>query len=282
MAEGPPRAGELTDAAFWDRNWENVVLPKEYRRTPRAFYLNARLDVIDRFLPADASLSAAEVGGAPGQHLAYLHRTFGYRITCIDYSPMGCRKTLENFSLLGIPGEVIQADLMADESDLPTFDVVYSLGLIEHFADRLPVVERHVRLIRPGGMLVLGVPNFRGLTGWFMRTLAPSVYATHVIQAMDLDGWREFEDALGLQVIWKGYVGGFEPSIFARREDRSLRTLMPYLVARAMKLGLSRRLGFLRRINGPRWSGYAMAVYRLPDAGGGRPMSAAPADPARP
>jgi hypothetical protein len=99
---------------------------------------------------------------------------------------------------------------------------------------------------------------------------------------MDLDGWREFEDALGLQVIWKGYVGGFEPSIFARREDRSLRTLMPYLVARAMKLGLSRRLGFLRRINGPRWSGYAMAVYRLPDAGGGRPMSAAPADPARP
>ena len=105
MAEGSARAGELTDPAYWDRNWERVALPKEYRRTPRAHYVNARLEVFDRFLPRDASLSAAEVGGAPGQHLAYLHRTFGYRVTCIDYSPTGCRKTLENFSLLGVPGE---------------------------------------------------------------------------------------------------------------------------------------------------------------------------------
>ena len=282
MAEGSARAGELTDAAYWDRNWEHVELPKEYRRTPRALYLNARLAVFDRFLPRDASLTAAEVGGAPGQHLAYLHRTFGYRVTCIDYSPTGCRKTLENFSLLGISGDVIKADLMSEDTDLPTFDVVYSLGLIEHFDDRVPVVERHAQLVRPGGLLVLGVPNFRGLTGWFMRTLAPSVYATHVIQAMDLDGWSEFEDALGLQVIWKDYVGGFEPSIFVRREEKSLRTLVPYLVARAMKLCLSRRLAFLRRINGPRWSGYAMAVYRVPDASGGRPVSTALTGPARP
>jgi SAM-dependent methyltransferase len=274
MAEAPTRAGALTDAAFWDQNWESVALPKEYRRTPRAFYLNARLDVFDRFLPRDASLSAAEVGGAPGQHLAYVHRTFGYHVTCIDYSPIGCRKTLENFSLLGIPGEVIQADLMAEDSNLPTFDVVYSLGLIEHFADRVRVVERHVHLVRPGGILLLGVPNFRGLTGWFMRTLAPSVYATHVIEAMDLDGWREFEDALGLQVVWKGYVGGFEPSIFVRREEKSIRTHIPYLLARVLKLALSRRLGFLRRINGPHWSGYAMAVYRVPDGGPGQPQNA--------
>ena len=101
---------------------------------------------------------------------------------------------------------------------------MYSLGLIEHFADRHPIVENHARLVRPGGYLVLGVPNFRGLTGWFMRTLAPSTYATHEIGAMDLDGWREFEEALQLRVLWKDYVGGFEPSVFARREDTRPRT----------------------------------------------------------
>lgn len=264
MAKASTRDAELTDAAYWDRYWDGVKLPKEHRRTPRAYYLNAILDVFDRFLPRDASLSAAEVGGAPGQYLAYIHRSLGYRVTCIDYSANGCRKTIENFRLLGIPGEVIHADLMAERTDLPTFDVVYSLGLIEHFVDRVSVVEKHARLVRPGGLMILGVPNFRGLTGWFLRTLAPSVYATHVIQAMDLDGWSEFEEASGLQPIYKDYIGGFEPSVFVRREEERLGTLLPYLVARTLQRCLSRRLGFLRRLNGPRLSGYAMAVYRIP------------------
>ena len=268
MEQASTRQSALTDAAYWDGYWDQVSLPREHRRTARAYYLNAILDVFDRFLPSDDGLIAVEVGGAPGQYLAYIHRTFGYAVTCIDYSANGCRKTTENFRLLGIPGEVIHADLMTDE--LPTFDVVYSLGLIEHFVDRRSVVERHVRLVRPGGLLILGVPNFRGLTGWFLRTLAPNVYATHEIQAMDLDGWREFEDAFGLEVLWKDYVGGFEPGIFARREQKGIGTLIPYLVARALAKGLSRRLGILRRFNGPHLSGYAMAVYRVP-AFGARP-----------
>ena len=262
-ASTPPQA--RTGATYWDRYWSGVTLPREYRHTPRAHYLNAILDVFDRWLPKDARLTAVEIGGAPGQYLAYLHRSLDLRVTCIDYSEIGCAKTIENFGLLGIPGEVIRADITGDVGDLPTFDIVYSLGLIEHFVDRRPIVENHVRLVRPGGYLVLGVPNFRGLTGWFMRVLAPDTYATHEIPAMDLDGWREFEEALHLRVLWKDYIGGFEPSIFARREDTRLRTLVPYLVARALKLLLSRRLGFLRRINGPRWSGYAMAVYLVGD-----------------
>ena len=253
----------MTTPEYWDRYWSGIALPREYRRTPRAHYLNAILDVFDRWLPRDGRLSAAEIGGAPGQYLAYLHRRLGYRVTCIDFSEVGCAKAVENFRLLGIDGDVIRADITGDVGALPSFDVVYSLGLIEHFAERHRVVENHVRLVRPGGYLVLGVPNFRGLTGWFMRTLAPTTYATHDISAMDLDAWRQFERPLGLRVLWKGYLGGFEPSVFARREDRRLRTLPGYLVARGLKLLLSRRLGVLRRINGPRWSGYAMAVYRV-------------------
>jgi SAM-dependent methyltransferase len=259
----PAPSAALVGADYWDRYWSGLTLPREYRHMPRAHYLNAILEVFDRWLPPDARLSAAEIGGAPGQYLAYLHRSLGYRVTCIDLSAIGCAKTVENFRLLGIPGDVIQADITTDAGELPAFDVVYSLGLIEHFADRHRIVESHARLVRPGGYLVLGVPNFRGLTGWFMRALAPSTYATHEIDAMDLDGWSAFEEALHLRVLWKDYVGGFEPAVFTRREDMRPRTLVPYLLARALKLLLSRRLGFLRRINGPRWSGYAMAVYRV-------------------
>jgi SAM-dependent methyltransferase len=266
--DSPTPSAALIGAGYWDRYWSRLTLPREYRHTPRAHYLNAILDVFDRWLPSDASLTAAEIGGAPGQYLAYVHRARGYRVTCVDFSPIGCAKTVDNFRLLGIDGDVIEADITTDVGDLPAFDVVYSLGLIEHFTDRHRIVENHARLVRPGGYLVLGVPNFRGLTGWFMRTLAPDTYATHEIGAMDLDRWREFEEPLRLRLLWKDYVGGFEPSVFTRREDARARTLVPYLLARTLKALLSRHLGFLRRINGPRWSGYAMAVYRVGGGGG--------------
>jgi len=254
----------LTDAAYWDRYWDRISVPRERRRQPREFYVNAILDVFDRYLPADPSMTAAEIGGAPGQYLAYLHRSRGYQITCIDFSDAGCRKTRENFRLLGIVGDVIRADITEDVGALPTFDVVYSLGLIEHFVDRALVVGQHVRLVRPGGYLVLGVPNFQGVTGWFMRTLQPNLYATHEISAMDLDGWHAFEDRFGLHVEWKDYLGGFEPNIFARRrESRRLGTVVPYAAAKILDACLTHRLGFLRRFNGAAWSGYAMAVYRV-------------------
>jgi SAM-dependent methyltransferase len=256
------RPAPLTDQSYWDDYWNSLSLPRECTRQPRSFYQNAILDVFDRHLPTNPSLSIAEVGGAPGQYLAYMHKHFGYRVTCVDFSATGCQKTSENFRLLGIPGDVIQADIFADDATLPLFDVVYSLGLIEHFADRTPIVERHVRLLKPGGYLVLGVPNFRGVNGWFMRSLGPDVYAAHDIEAMDLHGWRTFEERLGLETVFKAYVGGFEPGIFKRREQKRLGNLVPYLIALGLSRLLHRHFGFLRRFNNSNLSGYGMAVYR--------------------
>jgi hypothetical protein len=119
-----------------------------------------------------------------------------------------------------------------------------------------------VRLVKPGGYLVLGVPNLRGLHGWFFRRLAPKTYATHVIDAMDLGTWSAFEDRYELESIFKGYIGGFEPRIFCRIEDRSLLNLFLLAVARGLRIATHSVLGFVRRVDGPRASGYAMAVYR--------------------
>jgi len=256
--------GRRTDQPYWDEYWDDISLPAEATRLQGDDHGNSILDVLDRHLPRVAGHTAAEIGGAPGQYLAYVAKTFGYAVTCIDYSETGCRKTRENFRLLGIAGHVIEADVFADLADLPTFDVVYSLGLIEHFTERVSIVDRHVRLVNPGGFLVLGVPNLRGVQGWFFRRLAPATYAGHVIEAMDLAGWSAFEREFRLETVFKGYIGGFEPRIFCRIELRSPRTLLLFAMARVLNRLVHGPLGFLRRINGPRASGYAMAVYRVP------------------
>ncbi|MEO6222221.1 MAG: methyltransferase domain-containing protein, partial [Vicinamibacterales bacterium] len=40
-----------------------------------------------------------------------------------------------------------------------SFDVIYSMGTIEHFAETEATVAELARLLRPGGRLILGVPN---------------------------------------------------------------------------------------------------------------------------
>jgi SAM-dependent methyltransferase len=259
MAASRSRTG--TD--FWNAYWEDVELPVEVAR-PTTVHETAILDVLDLYLPDNATATVAEVGGAPGAYLAYLRRRHGFRVASIDYSAVGCAKTVENFRLLNISGEVYEADIFDDAASLPTFDAVYSLGLIEHFSDFGRVVGRHVRLVRPGGKLLIGVPNLRGLHGWFLRRLAPTLYATHEIAAMDLDAWAEFEKALDLEVLFKGYIGGFEPRIFRRMERPTVINRLVHAGAVGVHAVVHHGLPAVRRINGPRASGYAIAAYRVP------------------
>ena len=69
--------------------------------------------------------------------------------------------------------------------------VACSFGFIEHFWNLEEVIERHVKLVKPGGTLILAAPNFRGLQYAFDRLLDAANLRRHVIKAMDLRAWRE-------------------------------------------------------------------------------------------
>jgi SAM-dependent methyltransferase len=59
-------------------------------------------------------------------------------------------------------GEPLHA-AVADVRELPfedaSFDAVYSMGTIEHFRDPDRALEEMVRVLRPGGVAIVGVPN---------------------------------------------------------------------------------------------------------------------------
>jgi 2-polyprenyl-3-methyl-5-hydroxy-6-metoxy-1,4-benzoquinol methylase len=41
-----------------------------------------------------------------------------------------------------------------------------SWGLIEHFTDTESVISAHVNLLKPGGILIVSIPNLRGFNRW--------------------------------------------------------------------------------------------------------------------
>jgi SAM-dependent methyltransferase len=256
----------LTDPAHWDDYWHGTSLPTEVEKGSESS-TTAILDVIDRFAASKTPLAVLEIGGAPGGYLIHLWREFGHDVCVLDNSPAGIELTRRNFALLGVPGTVLHRDLFADEPAPRLFDIVYSLGLIEHFADTRSVIDAHLRYLKPGGTLIIGCPNLLGINGAIMRRLAPSVFDWHFLDVMDISRWTDFEDALGLDIRFRGYVAGFQPSAFWRCERRAIssRVLARCLTAvgRHWRGAVARRLS---SVNSRRWSYYALGVYKKPAA----------------
>jgi SAM-dependent methyltransferase len=108
---------------------------------------------------------------------------------------------------VGTPGSVVCEDLFRSSLSGESFDLVYSSGLIEHFEDMRGVVGEHLRLLKPGGQLVLIVPNLLGLQGKLIAKLAPPLWRVHkVLGTGDLSNVL---NSLGLEDIRSGYLGSF-------------------------------------------------------------------------
>ena len=148
---------QLTDPGFWDNywqnvsGWQNVDLRHSY---DRAFDAAFR-----RWLTPDPKQRLLEIGCAPGRWLIYFHRQFGYQVSGCDSAPQAVEVTRANLQQAQVPGEVLLADLMEASLPAAAYDIVMSLGVIEHFADPWPAIEQHVRLIKPGGTLVSGLSS---------------------------------------------------------------------------------------------------------------------------
>jgi len=259
MPESPTVKG-FTDAAWWDAYWEGLPLPSEVHRGDGPVP-DAILDVFDRFLPAGGDV--LEIGGSPGRYLAYLHRSRRSRPIVLDNSPVGVAAAERNFELLGMSGRAVLGDMFDDDLAIEPVDVVYSLGLIEHFDDSEAVVRAHLRHLKPGGLLLLGAPHLGRVNADLFRRLSPSIFETHDARSADPRSWNAFAGQLGLETLHTAYTGGFAPEQFWRQEsdrnvDRLLGTTLKYL-----GWLLSRpELRALRRLNHRLWSAYSIAVYR--------------------
>jgi SAM-dependent methyltransferase len=256
---------KLTEQNYWEKYWETrSEAAVEIKRTSQGLSVNSILDVFDKYLPVNENFHALEIGGAPGQYLIYMHKKFRYHVHSLDYSKIGNEQTIKNLKAAGIEVNVYEKDLFVENfaQDLPKFDIVYSLGFIEHFENLNEVVKRHVDLLKPGGVLLLGVPNLRGIYKFFLKQTAPSHLSIHNLNTMDVANWSGFEKEFGLKVIFKNYVSGFEPLVMKKLEIRNPWTLFLNLIVKILMVIFSFNFSFLRKVNSKCWSGYLIGVYR--------------------
>jgi len=260
----PMKESKLTGQKFWDDYWGEKSVQKTDTKPNLA--IREILKTFNEHLPSIKGLTILEIGGGYGEYLLYLATHFDYKASSLDYSRLGNKQTIETFFKAGLQVEVFERDLFSDNSDLPKFDIVYSLGFIEHFDDPETAVAKHLDLVKPGGILMLGVPNYSGIYRHVLKRLAPSIEQTHNMHIMDLANWKEFEKILQIEPVFTGYVGGFEPLNMKKLEVKTTLNNIIYFFTRVLMVLFSFKMQFLRRFNSKYWSCYLIGIYRKKDS----------------
>jgi len=103
--------------------------------------------------PRAAKARYLELGAGRGTTAMYLSSR-GCDVTMVDLSESGFKLAKANFARQGLkePSFVV-ADATNTGLAAESWDSVYSIGLLEHFDDPVPILSESLRLLRPGGLL---------------------------------------------------------------------------------------------------------------------------------
>ena len=112
-----------------------------------------------------AGKSLLEIGGGMGTDLAQfaLH---GAQVTDADLSSGHLKLAKENFAMRGLSGEFVHRDAESLGFDDEAFDVVYSNGVLHHTPNTRRVVQEILRVLKPGGRVIVMVYAEDSLHYW--------------------------------------------------------------------------------------------------------------------
>lgn len=196
----------------WDSVWENSRLAQGWQRlednlkTPQQ---KLWVDFYLRHIPERAKV--LEIGCAGSQLMPYIARHRQAEMWGIDYSPTGIKLSQEGFQAEEVVGNFVLGDAL-ESNNLPKayFDVVYSLGVIEHFkpAQNAAAMSKFASYLRPGGIMITLVPNMVGVIGLITRIFDRTLYNQHI--PLDIAQLDQLHQEAGLLLDEPAqYVGVF-------------------------------------------------------------------------
>jgi SAM-dependent methyltransferase len=168
-------------------------------------------ELLGKHCPKGAHLKILEVGSAPGGFAARLAKMLGGRPYGIEFTQTGTAINRQFFQRLGFPADnVLHGDFFSDsllQPHLESFDVVMSNGFIEHFENPHSVVARHMLLLKPGGILVIAIPNLLGAFKLYGRWTVPGYERLHNLELMKFDQFEAANTHEGLTKLECTYCG---------------------------------------------------------------------------
>ena len=217
---------DLTTVDHWEEAWAAGVrlrLPSRWICSTRDLQrlLNRHVRPGGRVL---------EVGCAPGKILAWLAAVHLCDVSGLDYSDRGIATARRLFTALELRADLRCEDLRAATFEPSSFDLVYSVGVIEHFEDPRDVVARHVAFVRPGGTALMIVPNYGGIYGRLQRYFDGENLGLHNLRIMTLSALASLAPTAEVGGVRTYLCGRVSPWLISldKRWPRSLARAVAY------------------------------------------------------
>lgn len=93
-----------------------------------------------------------EVGCGRGT-LSHFYAKDNYKCTLLDSSSKAVKLASESFKRFGLSGNFVEGDALSLPFASKDFDIVFSIGLLEHFKDIHQPLKEQMRILRPGGVM---------------------------------------------------------------------------------------------------------------------------------
>ena len=197
------REEDLTDRNYWERRQAG-------QSAGRARLLDVSqsewLSLVEPALREYEGGRFLELGCSPGYASALVCGRTGFQPEGVDFSP-GADLYLQNLRTVGVDHAKLHRCDVRDFAPEHSYDVVGSFGLIEHFLDPGEILAHHDRLLRPGGLCVVVVPNFRKLQYAYHFLLDRPDLRRHNVRCMDPRVLEGFALRHGHDIITLGYAG---------------------------------------------------------------------------
>lgn len=208
----PTTVDKMTRESYWDKVWniENIPSPVSLDDSSLDNFMALRLGrFFDKHIPAADSTAKKvllEAGCGGSTWLPLFAGRYGYHVMGIDYSDKGCELSRAILAKADEEGRILRGDIFSPPDDLhEKADIVYSIGLAEHFTPTETIMRQLGWFVRPGGKVITIVPNMRGLQGVLQKVVDRKLYDAHVpLTPAELAQAHEMS---GLNVLESSYLG---------------------------------------------------------------------------
>jgi 2-polyprenyl-3-methyl-5-hydroxy-6-metoxy-1,4-benzoquinol methylase len=209
-------AGDRAGRELWNSLWSSKTSSREIGY-PRLRHWEVQyaafFDEAFSHLGGTRGKRILEIGAGDSGWLPYYSKRWGFEVTGLDYSPVGCERAAALAKRANVHVEVVLSDMFAPPPEIEgTFDALVSIGVVEHYEDTARTLEAMSRFLRPGGVIATIVPNIPGLQGWLFRRFNRPFYDIHV--PIDVTKMRTAHEKAGLEVVRCNHLMSLNLGVF--------------------------------------------------------------------
>jgi len=175
-----------------------------HNKNPRYYVERHLYDFFQEVLAEKRGGVLIEVGCGGSEWLPFFVKEFQFQVTGLDYSAAGCLLAESILKREQVKGTIINGDLFAHYSDLEgKFDVLITMGLVEHFDNSSEIISALRRFLKPGGTMITIIPNLLSFLGPVQKIINIQIYNAHL--AINREALVAAHKRAGMRVLKSGY-----------------------------------------------------------------------------